>query len=238
MLLAILSGCSESSNKMKVDQQNLVKLQSETSVPVVSKKVFLTIEYYQVGRDAYSGVTPINAVLGVPKTVKWNKARCFADQKEDENVDDLVCHAELMPLISKCKSEIQLLMNEIPKKYEVLDGEGPLASIVRFNESGGQFFVIRNYYGGTGGGRYDWSLYLLKWDKKDRYYCPLTPFLSGVEVIAGSLSWQESNCKKTESPDKCLERIIYPKENAFRMDFTEYGTQVSKLPDGYLPNYE
>lgn len=238
MLLVIINGCSESSKEMKVAQQNSVKPQSEISIPVVGKKAFLTIEYYQVGKDAYSDATPINAVLGLPKTVIWNKALCFADQKVDENVDDLVCHAEMTPLISKCKNEIQLLMNEIPKKYEVLDGEGPLGSIVKFNKSGGEFFVIRNYYGGTGGGRYDWSLYLLKWEEKDRYYCPSTPFLSGVEVFAGSLSWQESNCKKTESPDRCLERIFYPKENAFRMEFTEYGIQVSKLPNGYLPNYE
>ena len=238
MLLVILSGCSESSNETKAVPQNSVKPQTEISIPVIDKKVFLTIEFYQVGKDAYSEVTPINAVLGVPKTVKWNSARCFADQKEDEDVDDLVCHAEQMPLMSKCKNEIQLLMNEIPKKYEVLDGEGLLGSIVKFNKSGGEFFVIRNLYGGTGGGRYDWSLYILKWAKKDPYFCPSTPFLSGVEVFTGSLSWQESNCKKTESPDRCLERIFYPKENAYRMEFTDYGTQVSKLPKGYLPSYE
>lgn len=238
MLFVLISGCSESSIDKRVTQQNSAKPQSEISAPVVSKKVFLTIEYFQVARDVYSGITPINAVLGLPKTVKWNEARCFADQGDGEDVDYLMCHAELESLMSKCKSEIHLLMNEIPKKYEVLDGPGPLASIVRFNESGGEFFVIRNFYGGTGGGRHDWSLYLLKWEEKDRYNCPLTPFLTGVEVYAGSLSWQESNCKKNESADQCIERIIYPKENAFRMEFTEHGTLVSKIPNGYFPNYE
>ena len=52
MLLVILSGCSESSNETKAVPQNSVKPQTEISIPVIDKKVFLTIEFYQVGKDA------------------------------------------------------------------------------------------------------------------------------------------------------------------------------------------
>lgn len=234
--LILCGGCSESSKDKVLSDHDTQKLEVKISTPAMNEKVLLSVQYYSVEKDAYDGETPINAVLEVPETSKWESTRCFDSKKNDSNEDDPSCPIEWTPFIKACENNIPSLLKEAASSKYELDGRIPEGTIVRFNKLGGEVFISRSYFGGTGGGRYDWNIFLLKWNKKDRYLCPALPFLSGVEITAGALSWGESSCKKTETYKQCVERIFYRKENAFRLDFTDAGTRMSKIPNGYVPN--
>lgn len=151
--LILCNGCSEPPKDKVPSNQGTLKPKANNSKPLINEKVLLSVQYYSVGKDAYDGETPINAVLEMPETSQWVSTRCFDNQENDTNDADPSCPIEWTPFIRACKGQIPFELKEQSSRNPE-DGQIPEGTIVRFNKSGGEVFVSRNYFGGTGGGRY------------------------------------------------------------------------------------
>lgn len=193
---------------------------------------YLSVDFYPVKEDAYNGETPINAVMRLPKSSIIGSSKCFASFTENINDNDPPCPAEWMNFTKKCDAAIREAAVEPANKY---GDDPPILFIARFSKEGGTVMVSRSFFGGSGGGKVDWSIFLLKWQENEKASCPSVPFMSGTEVQPGGNTWFESNCKN-ESGATCVERIFYPKDNAFRLEFNSTGTRMLKIPkDSKLP---
>lgn len=191
----------------------------------------LTIDFYSLNKDVYDGSTPINAVLRAPKNTKWATSECFSDSEQKSQSGEKVCAPDVRALISQCKAEVQKIVNETATRYG--DMFEPQFAVVPLSNKG-KALLFRSYFGGSGGGRIDWSLFSLSSFEKGKFSCPESPFLSGVEVTPGGNVWYETSCDKQEYA-ACAEKLFYPKENAFRIEFTKSGTHMSKIPKAFVP---
>ena len=194
----------------------------------------LTIDFYAVGKDAYDGETLINSVLRVPKNTRWATAECLSTPEKTTQSQAMPCSSEIRRLVSQCKIEVQKIINDTVSRLN--DTLEPRFAVVPLSKTE-KGLLFESHFGGSGGARYDWSIFILKSIGKDKYSCPGSSFLAGVEITPGGNSWYESSCKKQEY-DACAENLFYPKENAFRIEFTKSGTLMSKIPKGYIPKRE
>jgi hypothetical protein len=184
----------------------------------------LTIDVYHSTGSAYDGVTT-NSALRIPRTLIIGSSKCFQGMV-DSDKDDQPCPAEWLSFTKTCKNEI----NKAIAKSSELTEYKPNVVISRLSNTGGVAMVVRNFEGGSGGSRHDWSIFILKLKENDKTQCPIVPALEGVEVSPGGNVWRETYCGKKESYEACAERIFYPKTNATRIRFGESGAQKSIVP--------
>jgi hypothetical protein len=194
-----------------------------------AESVYLYVEMYAVSKDAYCGDTPINAVLRTPRSSILGSSKCFPGLVKSYREEGKECPYEWMSFYKRCKKQIAEAIQRAPAYSDTYP---PDVQIVRLNKDGGAVMSVRRFFGGSGGGRYDWSLFLLRWHKNDKSSCPSAPFFSGVEVIHGGNVWRETSCRKHEPLDACIERYFYPKNAAFRLEFGTEGTRMHRISAG------
>ena len=184
----------------------------------------LTIDIYHSTKSAYDGVTT-NSIVRLPRTLVIGSSKCF-EGILDSDKDDQPCPAEWLSFVKSCKNEISTVVSKRTELYE----DRPNVVISRLSGLGGAAMIVRNFQGGSGGSRYDWSLFILNLKDHDNTKCPVVPSLEGVEVTPGGNVWKETYCGKKESYAACADRIFYPKKNATRIKFGESGTERSAVP--------
>ena len=197
------------------------------SARMATAGTYLSVDFYPVTEEAYNGETPLNSVLRAPLTSIISSSKCFGGLVESDK-GDKPCTPEWSSFSKMCKQQIKKVV--LQTKNE--DEGSPKVAIARMNQSGGAAMIVRSYFGGSGGGRDNWRIFILKWKKEDDARCPFDPFMAGVEVGPGGRVWAETYCKKNESTNACAERIFYPKGKAARLEFGEMGAQLSTIPVG------
>jgi hypothetical protein len=202
--------------------------------PLSSKAVdqVFSIAYYPIEKNAYNGETPLNGVIRIPVEKMESRDCCSvlttpvgAGNESKMNV----CKPITRELFTKCSKEARGVFRGRSDADTFLN-----MATLETGKKGKAFLYVEYCEGGSGGGRCDWSLYLIRNDGEELLPCyeflPPRPFLSGTEVTPGGKVWYETVCNKKESYDKCAERISYPKKNAFQVLFTTQGIVTRPLP--------
>jgi hypothetical protein len=153
--------------------------------------------------------------------------RCFEGFLEIDTTLQQPCSEEWKQYLKQCDEDVRRVMYEATS--HVSFGFAPNIEIVKVSSSNAAALVVTYSFGGSGGGRRDWSIYLIRNDGDKSARCPTLPFLCGAEVMPGGNVWVETYCKK-ESVDACARRIFWPTANAFQMSFTSRGIRYSKVP--------
>lgn len=197
---------------------------------------YLFISYYTVGKNAdhlsdLNERVTTNAVLRIEDREFKHTFECFNEVTGNESAE-MPCPRHWRSFASRCKDQLKVAIDRTR-----IDPDGDPdhhldVGITRINSSENFALVVRDWFGGTGGMRYKWNLYKLNQPGKAEATCPSEPFLSGVELVGGASSWVDSFCKKGETYGKCTERIFYPKNNAYRIDFTSAGEHRVAIQQG------
>jgi hypothetical protein len=187
---------------------------------------YITIRFYPVSKDAYDEDVVLNSVLRVSKTALLSVGGCFEGFLEVDSALEETCSEEWKRYLKECDEEVRRVMYEATP--HVSSGFSTGAQIVKLSSRGAVALIVTYIFGGSGGERRDWSIYLIRNDGDKNPRCPSLPFLSGVEVMPGGNAWVETYCRK-ERVDACARRIFWPTANAFQVSFTSRGTRSSKL---------
>jgi hypothetical protein len=199
----------------------------------VSAETFFSINYYTVGQKAYTGITPLNGVIRIPKE-KIEPDKCV------EAIEQLSYTHNDVRKFSQCTPQMaELLGNYGDKVADLLDFEGDWLTrkiaVLEMGKEGKAFLFIELSYGGSGGSENSWSLYLIR-NNKHEFLRLSAPFMSGIEVTPGGDFGYKKDCAK-KNISQCIDEIFYPKKNAFQMLFTDKGIITQPLPkDAKIPD--
>lgn len=198
-------------------------------VSSVSAEVFFSIDNYMIGRQDQFINTPINGVFNISKE-KLESYECVQSIKSykkdliDKDFSD--CKQFMVQLLDKERKGIaELFQCEADEDCVYIEG----IAILETGKIGQTYLYKETNLTGSGGGEKFWSLHLIHKNEIGQLsFFSRDPFMSGIEVIPGGNTWYEFECQG-EDYDKCTERLLYPKKNAFQFLFTDEGIIAQPL---------
>lgn len=199
-------------------------------VSSASAEVFFSISYYMIRQDPFLH-TSMNGVFNFPEN-KLESYDCvrsiktFKKELVDQEFND--CKAPMIQLLVKEKKGIaELFQCEIDEDCVYREE----IAILDTGSYGQSYLYKETNLIGSGGGEKYWSLHLIyKNEAGQLSFFSHDPFISGIEVIPGGNTWYELKCQG-EGYDKCTEKLLYPKKNAFQFLFTDEGIITQQIPD-------
>lgn len=127
--------------------------------------------------------------------------------------------------MKKCTEPLErAVMSVVSESYP------PIIKFIPMYGNKGVAMYLEDRHEGNGGAETYWQLYVIQRNASADKSCPSKPSLSGVNMTAGGLVWQETSCKKGEDFHACVSRLLFPPKHATRLKFDAKRTISTAIP--------
>lgn len=166
-----------------------------------------------------------NSVFRIPK---WNRicvslmrevTEARADWEIPEPTKD--CDSHLRDFLWGKRDAISTLWDHNSFDGNNIDNQDiyPTVFVARLNGKGRLGLITRDWHGGSGGYKLEWSIYTIRENGRDSFNLPERPTYRGTEFHPGGNVWDQTHCTGYTNTMDCARRLFYPPQDAVRLVF-------------------